>query len=185
MGEGVNYKCSRAASIIQSCLHASAALGEILAGENTTCLIMVISFGGFSACRNHTFFLICLTANETTPDEALIAWLSVIYLLLGQIVPQKLLKDGNSMSLRVFKNQQIVETNNIKDSLLGRKPCNPWDVVKPIKRKCNAWFSQFFIYQLRILCCGQLSVCAEGPGIELFFMLMWPEAFEAPGGLMP
>lgn len=77
MDKGVNYKCSRAASIIQSCLDALrlsvADVGEILAGENTTCLIMVISFGGISVCRNHTFFLICLTANETTPDEALIA----------------------------------------------------------------------------------------------------------------
>lgn len=50
MDKGVNYKCSQAASIIQSCLDALelsvADVGEILARENTTCLIMVISFGG-------------------------------------------------------------------------------------------------------------------------------------------
>lgn len=68
MDKGVNYKCSQVASIIQSCLDAPelsvADVGEILARENTTCLIMVISFrGGISACRNHTFLLIYLTAN--------------------------------------------------------------------------------------------------------------------------
>ncbi len=49
MDKGVNYKCSQVASIIQSCLDALelsvADVGEILARENTTCLIMVISFG--------------------------------------------------------------------------------------------------------------------------------------------
>lgn len=52
MDKGVNYKCSQVASIIQSCLDAPelsvADVGEILARENTTCLIMVISFRGAS-----------------------------------------------------------------------------------------------------------------------------------------
>ncbi len=50
MDKGINYKCSQVASIIQSCLDALelsvADVGEILARQNTTCLIMVISFGG-------------------------------------------------------------------------------------------------------------------------------------------